>query len=591
MENTTKPAAVILTKEKVLGAVALIIITFLISRVPVAGDMFPAAPAVIACMVSDNPRRVYLILPAAAGILPYCFRGYDPWGSIIAMTICGIFFVAARHISFSQWHRAVIAAAASIISTSVYRIATLTIYKTDTQSLIFEGFLVFAAMYLIDGAYSSIKGTREGRSGEIPLAALAAGCLLTVCGAGLSFLVWPAAVFVSLWAAAYLKNDRAIFTAVAAGVTAGLLEQPQWGFLMTIVIGLCTASLCKKHTMLLEGVVFMLTCQALGSVESGVVLGIDSYYLLLGTAVFLAVNLKFGKTLKKAIMVFAGGESSQKENSEQTFYKMAEERSSEMGDLAELYSTYLDKRSILAGQFEISRQIIEGMKRFASTPRRAAADKFDADIAAAQCAAAGGINGDCCGWSDIGDSRIAMVLSDGMGKGKKAAAESLIVVKTITSLLRAGVSTEHTLKMINTVMLMKDDGDSFATVDLIIADKKTGHARFYKIGAAPTLIRRKDRVEEVKLSAVPLGIVNGLKIRYVETTLKHNDWIIMMSDGISDAGEGRDGRGMLEQLRRTVADVRSVNPQAMCDLIMDQASDSYIGRERDDLTVMVARII
>ena len=90
-------------------------------------------------------------------------------------------------------------------------------------------------------------------------------------------------------------------------------------------------------------------------------------------------------------------------------------------------------------------------------------------------------------------------------------------------------------------------------------------------------------MEEVKLSAVPLGIVNGLKVRYVEAMLKKDDWIIMMSDGVSDGG--------LQKIKETTADVRSTDPQTMSDLIMNRAADSYIGRERDDLTVMVARIL
>ena len=155
------------------------------------------------------------------------------------------------------------------------------------------------------------------------------------------------------------------------------------------------------------------------------------------------------------------------------------------------------------------------------------------------------------------------------------------------ALLRSGAGVDLILRMINEVMLMKDDDDSFATVDLMIADTRTGSARFYKTGAAPTLIRRKGRVEEVRLSAVPLGIVNGLKIKYVEVSLKKGDWIIMMSDGVSDGG---DGMG-LAAIKDTVGGVRSENPKTMCDLILNRASDSYIGKERDDLTVMAARIL
>ena len=61
----------------------------------------------------------------------------------------------------------------------------------------------------------------------------------------------------------------------------------------------------------------------------------------------------------------------------------------------------------------------------------------------------------------------------------------------------------------------------------------------------------------------------------------------MMSDGVSDGG---DGKG-LSAVKETAAAVRSEDPKTMCDLIINRASDSYIGRERDDLTVLAAKIL
>jgi len=123
---------------------------------------------------------------------------------------------------------------------------------------------------------------------------------------------------------------------------------------------------------------------------------------------------------------------------------------------------------------------------------------------------------------------------------------------------------------------------------LIIADKRTGRARIYKVGAAPTLIRRKDRTEEVVMSAVPLGVVNGIEIQFVETILHSGDLIIMMSDGVSD---GPDGRGYVAQIKEMAEEIRNIDPQGICDLLISKSADSYIGKERDDLTVLTALAI
>lgn len=420
-------------------------------------------------------------------------------------------------------------------------------------------------------------------------------------GLGLSFLIWMGIIFIALWVLTTMDSGLALTVTAAGGAAAFLMGEGQWGIMATVMLGIAAAGCAKGHGSLIRTVVFAAVCILAGRVESGVVLGMDKSCLILPVVLFITLNWKFSCGMRRIMYTVAG----ETHTAEETFDKNADailkEKASQMSDLTELYSTYLDSRSMLSNQFNITRQIIEDIRWQLSRPGRKAArkenEKFQVNIAISQCAAAGAINGDCCGWQDIGGGRIAMVVSDGMGKGKKAAAESLMVTKTIMSLLKSGVTTDLALKMINTIMLMKEDEDSYATLDMVTIDKKTGKAKFYKIGAAPTLIRRKSNVEEVKLSAVPLGIVNGLKVRYVETTLKKDDWIIMMSDGVSDGGDGRkgtkirDGRGFLHNIKETAASVRSQDPQTMSDLILNQAADSYIGRERDDLTVMVARIL
>lgn len=461
-------------------------------------------------------------------------------------------------------------------------------------------------------------------SGMMSLASLPAVSVMAVCGADLTFLTWIVVVFLSMWSLAYLPAEKTLIVVLAGGVTAALAGQTQWGIMVSLLTGTAAASFIDmitagarpaEHTFsgkissvktetgvqlrtAVSAAVFIIVCSLPSHADEGLVLGVDIRTLLTAAVVFLPLNLKHSKGMERILRDFAypgSGFHDEAGMAELAGARAAElflrESAAEMSALEELYSTYLDRRSILASQFDMSSQIFANaadmLRSRAGRRSQAGSLKFDADIAASQCAALGGINGDCCGWQDIGDGRIAIVLSDGMGKGKKAATESLMVVRTVLSLLRAGVSTDMTIKTINTVMLMKDDGDSFATLDLAIIDRKTGTGRFYKIGAAPTLLRRRENVEEMKLSAVPLGIVNGLKVRYMETSLKCGDWIIMMSDGVSDGGRESS---VIEDISRTAVKIRSGNPQVMSDLILDQASDSYALRERDDLTVIVARL-
>lgn len=440
---------------------------------------------------------------------------------------------------------------------------------------------------------------------ELCAAALISAVLMIANGAGLSFITWPLILFMAMAALDSTGAGAPFLVIATGGVWAALMGQSQWGLLATAVIGAAAAVFAKRFGILIRTAAFIAVCWAMGIMESGTVLGADGYCLFVAAALFAVVSWKFRPAVKRLIAIIERKSADVGEASAARTAALLQSKSDDMQELAELYSSYVDSRSALASQFHMTKQIMDDV-RYRISRRPAAAgghnnvsgrlktrrEKLKVDISASQYAASGTINGDCCGWQDIGGGRTVMVVSDGMGKGKKAAAESLLVTKTLISLLKAGVTPDLALKMINTVMLMKDDEESYATVDLAIIDRISGKVKFYKIGAASTLIRHREKVEEVKLSAVPLGIVNGLKIRYMEAELKKDDWIIMMSDGVSDGGmTGSTGHGtFIDTLKSTVSKVRSADPEMMSMLLIDQAADSYIGRERDDLTVLAAHI-
>ena len=93
------------------------------------------------------------------------------------------------------------------------------------------------------------------------------------------------------------------------------------------------------------------------------------------------------------------------------------------------------------------------------------------------------------------DGFFYSIISDGMGKGHKAASESNLVIKTILDLLKYNVPVEEAMRLMNSIMVIKNDIDLYATLDLAVIDKKTGKAVFYKIGAAPSLIKKQNRIE------------------------------------------------------------------------------------------------
>lgn len=599
MENTTKASVFNLHKTKISRAAVLILFAFVAGHVAVMEESFPVAAAFVSYMVYRNTAELYLVLPTVAGILPYISRGCDPWGDMAAVIVCVAIVALTKRAKLSLFQAGTVSAAVYTVCVSVGRLLTGTVYKTSPGELVITAVLLFITIVLLDVFFTVCRGSSGQccvKGGELSVISAVSVCILVTGGINASFIIWPLIIFLALWGLIYRDLGAALTVTVVGSIWAALLGQAQWGFLATIAIGTVCAFPVKRLGTYLCEAVFILVCWALGHVEGGLVLGMDKYCLLLAAAIFAAVSWKFKKKMRKLAVSLCEAGGKEGESIATQAEQLIENRAAQMEEMAELYSTYLDSRSLLSNQFDIMGQIFRDtgckLEKALGKPEEVYHEKFNVDIALSQCAAAGTINGDCCGWQDIGEGRLAMIVSDGMGKGKKAASESLMVIKTIMALLRSGATVDQTLKMINSVMLIKDDEDSYATVDLAIVDKRWGRVRFYKIGAAPTLIRRREKVEEVSLSAVPLGIVNGLKVRYMETSIKRGDWIIMMSDGVSDGGAvGLSREPFLTYLKEAASKIRSDDPKVMSRLLINHAADSYIGRERDDMTVMVAKIL
>ena len=70
--------------------------------------------------------------------------------------------------------------------------------------------------------------------------------------------------------------------------------------------------------------------------------------------------------------------------------------------------------------------------------------------------------------------QVALSLSDGMGSGPAAGADSEEVMELAEQLLDTGFSARSTLKLINTVLLLNGMGDRPATMDLGLANPIRG---------------------------------------------------------------------------------------------------------------------
>lgn len=247
-------------------------------------------------------------------------------------------------------------------------------------------------------------------------------------------------------------------------------------------------------------------------------------------------------------------------------------------------------------------------------------------------AAAEEISGDTAISCGLPDGSLALILSDGMGKGIRAAADSRTVVHRLRKNLKSGMPPARAIKEVNRYMIERSkeieltsskqleiserkafvknpditeavceaetEAERFATVDLLLIDRNAGKAKFYKMGAASSFLIRNGTVRAFEKAALPVGMISGIKLTHLTAELKNGDVIVMVSDGITEADRSDIfGKWLPNFLYEFFADEKSTecvhekpSVRKSAKYILDEAIRHYGEREQDDLTVAVLKI-
>ena len=134
------------------------------------------------------------------------------------------------------------------------------------------------------------------------------------------------------------------------------------------------------------------------------------------------------------------------------------------------------------------------------------------------------------------ENRFFALISDGMGSGQSAAYSSEICGVFLEKMLLSGNRKETSLKMLNNLLRARGEECS-ATVDLLEIDLEGGSATLLKSGAAPTFVRRGDKLYKLRSSTAPIGILPNLRAEDISFAIEDGDVLIMMSDGVSQSPE------------------------------------------------------
>lgn len=198
------------------------------------------------------------------------------------------------------------------------------------------------------------------------------------------------------------------------------------------------------------------------------------------------------------------------------------------------------------------------------------------------------VSGDTCAQVELGGGKVAMVLSDGMGVGDRAALESEAAVGMLEKMMRAGFSRTFAVQTVNSVLLLRSSDEIFATLDVAVVDRFSGEVEFLKVGSSPTFIKRGGDVEIIRSESLPVGILSEIDLKERGVQLEPDDVVVMMTDGILDAIPERGDKE--EWIARMLRRVDTTEPKQLLRMLIDRAKQATGGVIQDDMTVIVARI-
>lgn len=192
------------------------------------------------------------------------------------------------------------------------------------------------------------------------------------------------------------------------------------------------------------------------------------------------------------------------------------------------------------------------------------------------------VSGDNHAILELPQGKTALILSDGMGTGREANIESAMAVRYLERLLEAGFTVDVAVKTANALLLVKNPGEIFSTIDIAVFDSYTGEIDFLKVGAAPSYVKRVREVATIQCSSVPIGMIEPMEIQPMTVQLAAGDVFVLISDGIEDSAFPNREDWVANYLRR----ISTIDPQEVATKLLAEARKRSGSKQNDDMTVV-----
>jgi len=206
--------------------------------------------------------------------------------------------------------------------------------------------------------------------------------------------------------------------------------------------------------------------------------------------------------------------------------------------------------------------------------------------------AADEIGGDLYDAFMIDDRRLCFAIADVFGKGIVASMLMTIVQTLIRSQAKYSQTAKEIVREVNSYLCEHNKQTNFITMIVGILDLKTGQVEFCNAGHTPIYLRKADRqcVRYGDTHCTALGMFDDLKIESTTLQLDMQDYIILFTDGVTEAMSDKEAFFGYQRLEELISSLQNPTPEGIVKTILNDVR-SFTGQESqvDDLSILVLK--
>ena len=186
---------------------------------------------------------------------------------------------------------------------------------------------------------------------------------------------------------------------------------------------------------------------------------------------------------------------------------------------------------------------------------------------------------------------LSFVLVDGQRSGRSAKAVSNLVARKAITELAEGVRDGAAARAAHDYLYAYKRGKVSATLNIVSVDLETSTLVLSRNNPSPTLMVTPDgSVDLLDEQSHPVGFRSRTKPVINEFPLQAGQLVLVYTDGLAHAGANRGGSlDLASILSEMISD--GYGAQQIADELLERALDLEDGRPRDDISILVLRVL